>query len=79
MSCIPLKRTDVDCHGGSGNGPHYSKPGVAYKVKRGYDRHLLDADRDGWGSEWRLIPTASYQGLLRTGTEVSGWRTPTMA
>lgn len=49
--CIPLKRTDVDCYGGSGNGPRYTKPGVVYKVKRGYDRYGLDADRDGKGCE----------------------------
>jgi hypothetical protein len=49
--CIPLKRSDVDCYGGSGNGPRYTKPGVVYKVKRGYDRYGLDADRDGKGCE----------------------------
>jgi hypothetical protein len=49
--CIPLKRTDVDCYGGGGNGPRYTKPGVVYKVKRGYDRYRLDADRDGKGCE----------------------------
>lgn len=49
--CIPLKSSDVDCYGGSGNGPRYTKPGVVYRVKRGYDRYGLDADRDGWGCE----------------------------
>jgi hypothetical protein len=49
--CIPLRSSDVDCYGGSGNGPRYTKPGVVYQVKRGYDRYRLDADRDGLGCE----------------------------
>jgi hypothetical protein len=49
--CIPLKRSDVDCRGGSGNGPRYTKAGVVYKVKRGKDRYGLDADKDGKGCE----------------------------
>jgi hypothetical protein len=49
--CIPNKRSDVDCWGGSGNGPRYTKPYVTYRVRRGYDRYGLDADHDGWGCE----------------------------
>jgi hypothetical protein len=49
--CIPLRKSDVDCWGGSGNGPRYTKPRVVYKVKRGKDRYGLDADRDGKGCE----------------------------
>jgi hypothetical protein len=48
--CIPNRRSDVDCYGGSGNGPRYTKPGVAYKVT-GRDRYGLDADNDGKGCE----------------------------
>ncbi len=48
--CIPLKASDVDCHGGSGNGPRYTKRNVVYRVT-GSDRYRLDADRDGWGCE----------------------------
>lgn len=49
--CIKNKTSDVDCYGGSGNGPRYTKPYITYKVKRGYDRYRLDADHDGWGCE----------------------------
>ena len=49
--CIPLKASDVDCNGGSGNGPRYTRRGVAYTVRRGMDRYGLDADRDGKGCE----------------------------
>ena len=49
--CIPNKASDVDCYGGSGNGPRYTKPGVVYSVRKGYDRYRLDADRDGKGCE----------------------------
>jgi len=48
--CIPNKSSDVDCYGGSGNGPRYTKPGVVYQV-RGSDRYGLDADHDGKGCE----------------------------
>jgi hypothetical protein len=48
--CIRNKASDVDCWGGSGNGPRYTKPGVTYRV-RGRDRYGLDADNDGWGCE----------------------------
>ena len=50
--CIRNKRSDVDCYGGSGNGPRYTKPGVVYQV-RGSDRYGLDADNDGKGCEKR--------------------------
>jgi hypothetical protein len=49
--CIPKKSSDVDCYGGSGNGPRYTKRGVVYTVKRGYDVYRLDADHDGKGCE----------------------------
>lgn len=48
--CIPNRRSDVDCYGGGGNGPRYTKPGVVYRVW-GSDRYRLDADHDGWGCE----------------------------
>jgi hypothetical protein len=48
--CIVLKSTDVDCYGGSGNGPRYTRPGVVYQVT-GRDRYGLDADNDGKGCE----------------------------
>jgi hypothetical protein len=49
--CIPNKPSDVDCYGGSGNGPRYTRPGVVYKVQRGKDRYGLDSDHDGKGCE----------------------------
>lgn len=48
--CIPNRRSDVDCYGGGGNGPRYTRPGVVYRV-RGADRYGLDADNDGRGCE----------------------------
>ena len=48
--CIANKRSDVDCWGGSGNGPRYTKPYVTYRVT-GSDRYGLDADHDGKGCE----------------------------
>jgi hypothetical protein len=48
--CIPLRASDVDCYGGSGDGPRYTRPGVVYRVT-GYDRYRLDADHDGRGCE----------------------------
>ena len=48
--CIPNRRSDVDCYGGSGNGPRYTRPGVVYRVF-GSDRYGLDADNDGKGCE----------------------------
>jgi resuscitation-promoting factor RpfB len=51
--CIANKASDVDCYGGSGNGPRYTRPGVVYTVRRGYDRYRLDADHDGEGCERR--------------------------
>jgi hypothetical protein len=50
--CIRNKPSDVDCYGGSGNGPRYTKPGVVYRVT-GSDRYGLDADNDGKGCEKR--------------------------
>ena len=49
--CIKNKRSDVDCYGGGGNGPRYTRPGVVYRVSDGYDRYRLDADHDGYGCE----------------------------
>lgn len=48
--CIPNRRTDVDCYGGGGDGPRYTRPGVVYRVF-GNDRYRLDADNDGRGCE----------------------------
>jgi hypothetical protein len=48
--CIPNRPSDVDCYGGSGNGPRYTQPGVEYRVT-GSDRYYLDSDNDGWGCE----------------------------
>ena len=47
--CIP-QGSDVDCFGGSGNGPRYTRPGVTYSVT-GSDPYALDADNDGLGCE----------------------------
>jgi hypothetical protein len=48
--CIRNLPSDVDCYGGSGNGPRYTRPGVVYRV-RGSDRYGLDSDNDGRGCE----------------------------
>ena len=48
--CIPNRASDVDCYGGGGNGPRYTRPGQVYRVT-GYDRYRLDSDRDGKGCE----------------------------
>ena len=48
--CIPNRPTDVDCYGGGGNGPRYTRPGVTYRVT-GSDPYRLDADNDGYGCE----------------------------
>jgi hypothetical protein len=46
-ACVPIA-SDVDCAGGSGNGPAYVKGPV--KVI-GTDIYKLDADHNGWGCE----------------------------
>jgi len=43
-ACVPID-SDVDCAGGSGNGPSYFD-GVARVV--GPDVYKLDGDGDGW-------------------------------
>jgi len=48
--CIRNKASDVDCHGGGGNGPRYTKPGVVYRVT-GRDRYGLDSDDNGRACE----------------------------
>lgn len=48
--CIANRASDVDCYGGSGNGPRYTRPGVVYRVQ-GADRYGLDADNDHRGCE----------------------------
>lgn len=48
--CILNRRSDVDCYGGGGNGPRYTRAGVVYRV-RGADRYGLDADNDHRGCE----------------------------
>jgi hypothetical protein len=46
-ACVPIA-SDVDCAGGSGNGPAY----VTGPVKViGVDIYDLDRDGDGWGCE----------------------------
>ena len=46
-ACVPIA-SDVDCAGGSGNGPAYVQGPV--KVI-GTDIYDLDRDGDGWGCE----------------------------
>ncbi|MGI8533343.1 MAG: hypothetical protein ACR2LP_00485, partial [Candidatus Limnocylindrales bacterium] len=48
--CIRNKASDVDCHGGGGDGPRYTKPGVVYRVT-GRDRYGLDSDDNGRACE----------------------------
>lgn len=48
--CIRNFRSDVDCAGGGGNGPRYTRPGVVYHV-HGADRYDLDSDNDHRGCE----------------------------
>jgi hypothetical protein len=45
--CVPIA-SDVDCAGGSGNGPAYVRGPVQVI---GYDKYGLDRDGDGWGCE----------------------------
>ena len=46
-ACVPIA-SDVDCAGGSGNGPRY----VVGPVRvTGSDPYDLDRDGDGWGCE----------------------------
>ncbi len=46
-ACVPIA-SDVDCAGGSGNGPEYVR-GPVYVVGR--DIYGLDRDKDGAGCE----------------------------
>lgn len=48
--CIRNFRSDVDCAGGEGNGPRFTRPGVVYRV-HGTDRYGLDSDNDHRGCE----------------------------
>lgn len=45
--CVPIA-SDVDCAGGSGNGPAYVRGPVRVV---GPDVYRLDRDKDGWGCE----------------------------
>jgi hypothetical protein len=47
-ACLPVGQGDVDCAGGSGNGPHYVR-GPVYVV--GPDEYELDRDGDGIACE----------------------------
>jgi resuscitation-promoting factor RpfB len=47
--CVPIA-SDVDCAGGSGNGPEYVEGPITVKVI-GVDPYRLDADDDGIGCE----------------------------
>lgn len=49
--CIP-PASDVDCAGGGGDGPAYTRRGVVYRVT-GPDPYDLDRDRDGRACERR--------------------------
>jgi hypothetical protein len=46
--CIAPGNSDVDCAGGSGNGPRYARG--PFRVV-GFDQYRLDRDRDGIGCE----------------------------
>lgn len=46
-ACVPIA-SDVDCGGGSGNGPAYVNGPVRVE---GYDIYDLDADGDGWACD----------------------------
>lgn len=46
-ACVPIA-SDVDCAGGSGNGPAYVRGPVRVV---GPDVYGLDRDKDGWGCE----------------------------
>jgi uncharacterized protein YabE (DUF348 family) len=46
-ACVPIA-SDVDCAGGSGDGPAYVQGPVRVI---GTDNHGLDRDHDGWGCE----------------------------
>lgn len=48
-ACVPsVYPADVDCAGGSGNGPYYVKGPVTVT---GSDRYQLDRDKDGYACE----------------------------
>lgn len=46
-ACIPISASDVDCYGGTGNGPYY----VGRVVVVGPDVFDLDRDNDGIGCD----------------------------
>ena len=48
--CIPNGLSDVDCAGGGGNGPRFTRQGVTYRVT-GTDPYRLDNDGDGRACE----------------------------
>jgi len=45
--CIPSGSSDVDCSGGTGDGPRYTEANVRYRVT-GSDPYRLDGNGDGW-------------------------------
>jgi hypothetical protein len=49
--CIPNRSSDVDCYGGGGNGPRYTRPGVVYHVVDSKDRYHLDPNHNHRGCE----------------------------
>ena len=49
-ACVPAGVSDVDCAGGSGNGPEYVD-GPVYVVPGGNDIYQLDRDGDGVACE----------------------------
>lgn len=57
MACVP-KASDVDCAGGSGNGPAYVRGPVRVV---GRDIYGLDRDKDGYSCEPRGWTPASLR------------------
>jgi hypothetical protein len=51
LPCIANYSSDVDCYGRGGNGPRYTRRGVTYTVRSGYDRYRLDTNHNGLGCE----------------------------
>lgn len=60
--CVPIA-SDVDCAGGSGNGPANVRGPVRVV---GSDVYGLDRDRDGWGCECSMLATPHAIGETQT-------------
>lgn len=48
LVCVPAGVSDVDCAGGSGNGPYYARGPIRVV---GWDEYRLDRDGDGIACE----------------------------